>query len=282
MTHHTETLAEIDRPVSLLAQVEAADPEIADRLVTSRAATAAAVGLVTAPVALAVLANDAFGQGRLPLVLVNVLNFALTLEYLERDFYLTGTGTKGLIPASDQTIFQTIASHESQHVSALAAALGSAAKPKPAFDFTGGKGSGKGPYADVFTSYNTFLGVAQAFEDTGVRAYKGQAPSLLPYKGYLATALGIHSVEARHASEVRRLRGQILGNAEQAPNKGWITRNLTDIPGTAATYAGEDNTVQGGVDLTKVSSASLDNITEGWDEPLTAQQVLAIAGNFIA
>jgi hypothetical protein len=55
-----------------------------------------------------------------------------------------------------------------------------------------------------FTDYQQFL---HRFEDTGVRAYKGQAANLMS-KPDLLTALQIHSVEARHASEVRRLRGQ--------------------------------------------------------------------------
>jgi rubrerythrin len=52
------------------------------------------------------------------------------------------------------------------------------------------------------------LALAQAFEDTGVRAYKGQAANLMSKPDLLTAALQIHSVEARHASEVRRLRGQ--------------------------------------------------------------------------
>ncbi len=50
----------------------------------------------------------------------------------------------------------------------------------PDFDFSGGAGSGTGPYADAFSNYDLFLTVAQAFEDTGVRAYKGQAGKM-PY-----------------------------------------------------------------------------------------------------
>jgi hypothetical protein len=48
--------------------------------------------------------------------------------------------------------------------------------------------------------------LAQAFEDTGVRAYKGQAGNVMSNKTVLQAALQIHSVEARHASQVRRMR----------------------------------------------------------------------------
>ena len=132
-----------------------------------------------------------------------------------------------------------------------------------------------GPFADVFTNYNTFKAVAQAFEDTG---YKGQAPTVQPNKAYLEAALTIHSVEARHACEVRRLRGNFQDNE---PNEGWITQDMTDIPGTAAVYAGEANTVHGGVDAAAVTSVSAKEVTEAFDEPLTMAEVLAIVDPFI-
>ena len=75
---------------------------------------------------------------------------------------------------------------------------------------------------DTFGDYPTFQLLAQGFEDFGVRAYKGQAPNLMASDAVLTAALRIHSVEARHASEIRRLRGQ----------KGWIPGN--DPAATAA------------------------------------------------
>ena len=57
------------------------------------------------------------------------------------------------------------------------------------------------------SDYSVFLEVSQVFEDTGVRAYKGQAPNLLGNQVVLTAALGIHAVEARHASTVRFIRG---------------------------------------------------------------------------
>ncbi|HEY0777834.1 MAG TPA: ferritin-like domain-containing protein [Gemmatirosa sp.] len=280
--------ADAGRPHSLFGVIEAAEPEVAARLATQHAeiaagrststATAAALAMASAPIALAALAHDAYGQAttRLPAVVITVLNFALTLEYLESGFYTQGVGTAGLIPAADRPIFTTIQQHEAQHVTTLQQLLGASARPSPAFDFTA-----HGAFPDVFSNYATFKAIAQAFEDTGVRAYKGQAPALIPYKAVLTAALSIHSVEARHASEIRRLRG---GFQNMGPfGKGWITGNQTDIPGTSATYAGEDNVMQGGVDVsTLIMSAGAGAASEAFDEPLTMQQVLAIAGNFIA
>ena len=261
------------------------DPEIAERLVTRRdaivkgattsGAVMAGLRLATVPAALAAFASDAFGQ-RLPATVVSVLNFALTLEYLEAEFYNIGVNAPNLIPAADRAIFTTIQGHENDHVSYLQSVLGSSARPKPTFDFTAGNGSGAGPFADVFTNYNTFKAVSQAFEDTGVRAYKGQSGALMPYKAILTAALTIHSVEARHAAEVRRLRGNFT---DQEPNEGWITFNNTDIPGTAAVYAGEENTTQGG--LSGFTTVPAKEVSEAFDEPLTMSQVLAIVDPFI-
>ncbi|HYW31867.1 MAG TPA: ferritin-like domain-containing protein [Gemmatimonas sp.] len=264
------------------------DSDMAARIVSRRHAItrgATASGMVMAglrlgsvPAALAALSSDAFGQGRLPTVVNGVLNFALRLEYLEAEFYNRGVAAANLIPAADRAIFTTIQAHENAHVEFLRTALGASARPKPTFDFTAGNGSGTGPFADVFTNYATFMAVAQAFEDTGVRAYKGQAPSLQPYKDILQAALTIHSVEARHAAEVRRLRGNFM---DQEPNEGWVTNATTDIPGTAAVYAGEDNVMQLGIDVTTVTTVSRKEITESFDEPLTMAEVLAIVDPFI-
>ena len=94
----------------------------------------------------------------------------------------------------------------------------------------------------------------------------------------LQAALTIHSVEARHAAEVRRLRGNFGDNE---PNQGWITRAITDIPGTEAVYAGEDNLIQGGVDVSTITPVAAKELTEAFDEPLTMAQVLAIVDPFI-
>lgn len=268
----------------------AIDPDIADRVVSRRAAitkgasvsAAVATGLRVAsvPMALAALSTDVYGQGRLPAVAIGVLNYALVLEELEYEFYRLGVAQAGLIPAADRAIFTTIRDHEDVHVDFLRAALGRSARPKPAFDFTGGRGSGTGPYADVFSNYETFKALAQAFEDTGVRAYKGQAPALMPYKDLLTAALTIHSVEGRHAAEVRRLRGNYT---ELEPFfQGWIHRDLTDVPGAAAVYAGEANTTHAGLDATTVTDVDDDEVTEAWDEPLTMAAVLSIISPFLA
>jgi hypothetical protein len=267
--------------------LESLEPEIAGRLAvreqeiaagaSTRRATAAGLAMASIPIALAAVSRDVFAQGGLPQNVINVLNFALTLEYLESTFYDLGLGEHHIVPRRDREIFEQIRRHENEHVAYLKAALGSAAIAKPQFDFSGGRGSGDGPFRHVFRDYDKFKELSQAFEDTGVRAYKGQAPNLINVKSILTVALQIHSVEARHASEVRRLRGEFR---DQIPHRGWITQNFTDIPGTAANYSGEQNVDQGGLDIVTLGFP-IDAATEAFDEPLTTQQVLAIASAFI-
>lgn len=203
---------------------------------------------------------------------IEVLNFALLLEFLEAEFYIMGLDSNGLIPAGkDRAIFEVFKKHEVDHVEFLKSAIsnsGGTPRDKPTFDFTVG-----GAF-DPFNDYPTFMALAQAFEDTGVRAYKGQAANLIDNPGVLTAALQIHSVEARHASEVRRLRGL----------KGWITQDErgAGMPlETQAVYNGEDNLIQGGVDVRNVTAIGEDGITESFDEILTMDEVLAIGGLFI-
>ncbi|MRT15518.1 ferritin-like domain-containing protein [Vitellibacter sp. q18] len=202
-----------------------------------------------------------------------ILNFALKLEYLERNFYQIGLDTAGLIPEEDKIVFAQIAKHETSHVDFLLSALGNDAEPEPTFDFTGGSLN-----LDTFSNYQTYMALAQGFEDTGVRAYKGQAGALIDDSALLTYALQIHSVEAQHASQVRRMRGE----------KGWIIKSENTLPAAfSAIYGGatpESNTTQGGVNLSGMfgSNGGDNAVTASFDEPLTMQEVLDIASIFIA
>lgn len=204
-------------------------------------------------------------------VITDVLQFALTLEYLEDEFYRIGLNTTNLIPVADKVVFQQISKHETAHVAFLKGALtslGVAPGAKPTFDFTGAPG---GLALDTFTNYQTFMVLAQAFEDTGVRAYKGQAGNLATSKAHLTAALQIHSVEARHASQVRRMRMQ----------KGWIEGSVGgNMPGiTDSTYANEGLTVQAGFNTATKFGPEAGSAS--FDETLSKSDILAIASTFI-
>jgi hypothetical protein len=273
----------------ILTEIEKVDPEVYERLDTRRASLrnfsgiGKKIALTTLPLAFGGLFKKAYAQTTTIPSVVDILNYALTLEFLESEFYKAAVGTSGLIPGSETVSFTTIRDHEVAHVADLQAAitsLGGTAVTKPTFDFTAG-----GTFADVFSNYDTFLAVSQTFEDTGVRAYKGQAnnANLMANNDVLDTALRIHSVEARHASHVRYIRRVKNGDTSI---KGWITGNTPTVAGvTDASYAGEDNVAQAGVTITSLlgvsGNISTSAATEAFDEPLTMDAVLAIVGPFI-
>ena len=187
----------------LLDEIE---PEVGERINASWRAAFAKYGelvlIGSAPTLLAMASTEAFAAEGLPQQVVDVLNYALSLEYFEATFYKTANGTEGLIPAKYQGLFGEIGQHENAHVALLSSVLGPAAVKAPKFDFTAG-----GQYPDVFSNFQTFSTLSSTIEDTGVAAFKGQLGNLAGTT-VLATALQIHSVEARHAGSVRVLVGK--------------------------------------------------------------------------
>jgi rubrerythrin len=282
---------------NIIGEIEKIDPEVYDRLDNRRSAmkslanVSSKIALAMTPLALGSLFKKAYGQTASGQIL-DVLNFALTLEYLEAEFYNRGLAAAGLIPAGvDRQSFQVIAQHENDHVRFLIQtimALGGTPVAKPTFDFTAGNGSGSGPFTGVFSNYSLFLAVSQTFEDTGVRAYKGQAANLMSSNEILRAALRIHSVEARHAAHVREMRSRRTGDPlvdNDPPLQPWITLNHSGInsPLVQPSYNGEELTVQAGIQITGINGFAItaEDASEAFDEPLTKAQVLAIVDPFI-
>ena len=125
---------------------------------------------------------------------VDILNFALTLEYLEAAFYAEAV-SKGKLTGATAKYAKVVASDEAQHVAFLKTALGMHAVKKPTFDFKG-----------TTAAMGSFQKTAMALEDTGVSAYAGAAP-MISNKKTLSAALSVHSVEARHAAWIRNIMG---------------------------------------------------------------------------
>ncbi len=208
---------------------------------------------------------------------LDVLKFALTLERLEYDYYQKGLDA-GVIMGEDTGLFMAIRDHEMAHVKLLEETInalgGNLDGVASQFDFTAG-----GAFPSPFENYHLFLALSQAFEDTGVKAYKGQAPNLKDNDTLLTVALQIHSVEARHAARIRRLRNR----------KGWITE-AEGIEGFGGTfkmatnpiYANENNTTHAGLDVLTVTDVEQDAVQEAWDEFLSKETVLEIATPFVA
>ena len=138
-----------------------------------------------------------FGKGD-----IGVLNFALALEYLESTFYNEATANQrkhAFIPSSEpraHVFLKTVTDDENQHVKALKKALGRKAIGKPSFDFNGDN-----------ANYKRFLTASFTFENEGVHAYSGQAFNIKE-PAYLAAALSIVTVEARHAAVVGLIRNE--------------------------------------------------------------------------
>lgn len=189
---------------------------------------------------------------------LDILNFALNLEYLEAEFYLRaatgrglpsgdtgGRGSLGHVMGGRKVPFRSkairnyaleIANDEAAHVRFLRQALGSARVARPAIDldaaFTvAARAAGLvGPRQrfDAFADETSFLLAAYIFEDVGVTAYKGAAP-LIDDKGILEAAAGLLAVEAYHAGEIRTLLyGKSLFKEAQAISDA---RDALDGPG---------------------------------------------------
>jgi hypothetical protein len=130
---------------------------------------------------------------------VDILNFALTLEYLETAFYTQAVTKTAGLSGGTKKLAETIRDNEMEHVKALTATikdLGGKPVAAPGVDF------GK-----AFASEKSFLKTAQTFEDLGVSAYNGAGPQIKS-KEVLGAAGSIVQVEARHAAAIRFLRGQ--------------------------------------------------------------------------
>ena len=298
----------------ILSDIEKVDAEVYERFDTRRrvfkhlSGMGKAVTAAAMPAVLGTMFRKAYGQAtNLSADIVNTLNLALGLEYLERYFYQAGID-RNLFTGNDLNAITIIRDDEIGHINALRGVLGSQAIADPtaaAFDYTAG---GK---LNPFGSAALFLGNAQAFVDTGVRAYKGGAVSLMPNKDILTAALNIHSVEARHSSHIRTMRrglngaglavaGLEGGGSGDTVPKSWVSLNENDGPvpavtapvygaGTDATkFPAESNVMQATVNVQTGTTAptgltiSAAAASEAFDEPLDATKVKSIAINFVA
>jgi len=155
---------------------------------------AAFVGSGLFPLAPSALAQD-FADD------IEILNYALTLEHLEYAFYRDGLaeiGNEGFAEETgDESVFDlltAISDHEKAHVDALTQVISD----------LGGEPVAEATYDFGYDDAAGFLEVAMALENTGVAAYAGAAPSIMD-DAILESALGIHSVEARHAAYLNGL-----------------------------------------------------------------------------
>ena len=165
-------------------------------------------GLLTAPAAFG--SSAAIDSSDL-----DILNYALTLEYLESDFYAMGLQA-GLLSDRELELVTPIGDHEKEHVTAVTGAVtafGGTPVAKPKITYPAG----------TFDSRESFLKNASMFEELGVTAYHGQVP-LIKDPDVLASAASIAGVESRHAAVIATL---IAGNP--FPNPIEKNASMTDI-----------------------------------------------------
>ncbi len=174
--------------------------------------------LVTTPAALA----QAFGPVLNP---QQVVEYALTLEKLEADFYrravsATQSGNLANAPQIVKNVFISYGQDEAQHAADLSAVLVSLGGDPSAVMIPANPNYDAILNRNPFANLGDLLLALQLVEDVGVAAYKGQVPNLQAAGNdtILAGALQIHTVEARHAAGIRYLRQEVLG----ADIRPWI------------------------------------------------------------
>jgi hypothetical protein len=144
---------------------------------------------------------------------VEVLNYALTLEYLESEFYKQGNGKNLLNDGAEAKLLNQIGADEDAHVKTLTQTikkLGGKPVKAPKVDFSG-----------AFKNRKSYLELSHTLENTGVGAYLGAA-GFIEDKDILQAAAGIFGVEARHAAVV----GDLLG----LPVEGGVFLGVTETP----------------------------------------------------
>lgn len=242
--------------------------------------------------------GSAFAQSTAPTD-TDILNFALNLEYLEAQYYTIATTGKTIDVAAGisikggdgsaggtvtvksgaivnfttpflQSFAMEVAMDEQNHVKFLQQALAASAVAQPNLDLMNSfnalaQAAGLGTSFDPFASETNFLLGAFIFEDVGVTAYQGAA-GLISSKTYLDKAVGIHNVEAYHASSIRTRIFQ-AGAAAQSASQA--------IASTRAKLDGTNND-DVGVGISNGASTIVDSGSNAMTTARTTAQVLSI------
>lgn len=201
---------------------EAADSVSGDtRLSFLKKAGVAGGALVGGGAVLSALAPDALGAtsvGRPPATFgkgdVGILNYALTLEYLEAAFYNGATAANLPLSAQAAAFLKVVTRDENAHVAFLKKALGSKAAKSPEFEF-----------GEANKNAEKFMATAFVLENTGVHAYLGQVTNI-KNPAYATAAGTILTIEARHAS--------VIGLLNEAAGNDIAPEGPFDVPYTAA------------------------------------------------
>jgi hypothetical protein len=204
---------------------EAADAVSGDtRLSFLKKAGVAGGAMVSGGAVLSALAPTALGattHGRPPAKFgkgdVGILNYALTLEYLEAAFYNAATAENLALTPQAAAFLKVVTRDENAHVAFLKKSLGSKAVATPKFEF--------GPGNEVVKSVEKFMATSYVLENTGVHAYLGQVTNIKA-PAYATAAGTILTIEARHAA--------VIGLLNEAAGNDIAPEGPFDKPYTAA------------------------------------------------
>lgn len=234
----------------------------------------AALGIGAIPVALSAFSRTAAAQTTTDLF--DALQYTLLITQMQTELQLRAAAVSGFIPTADAAAMATMRVQDTAQVQAiggLITTLGAVPNDQPTFDWTA-KGAFPG-FNFASGQYATFQIILQGLEDLGVRAIKGQIQRMTANTSAMTQIATYASVQARHATEIRRIRGL----------KGWITGNSRDdLPAVfQPVYNGEDATVHAGFDAATLASANggTSAVTAAFDEPLTKAQAQAVTSLFV-
>ena len=178
---------------------------------------------------------------------VDIANFALTLEYLEAEFYAMAVDS-GVLSGDALGVVENLASHEAQHVTALKDLLesvGATPVEKPAFTFP----------EDALASQDSILELAATLEPVGVGAYLGAAP-LISSPDILAAAGSIAGVEGEHVVAVNWLLGVVPYANEAFPK----AMTLDEVSAAVAPFMGGKMLSTGGPKLSPMDAYRLGHL----------------------
>lgn len=173
---------------------------------------------------------------------IRILNYALTLEYLESAFYAAAVQQNNFASPELKQFATVVAGHEAAHVAFLKKGLGKLAVSSPKIDMAA---------AGAAISPANFGATAKALEDTGVSAYAGQGPNIKNRK-YVVAALSIHSVEARHAAWIRYILGGGAVGAAPASYPAPVNFDKAASEASVLKTVGSTKLVASGINLSKI------------------------------
>lgn len=199
-------------------------------------------------------------------ILAEAIIFLLNMGYLQSEFYKQALSVAGLIPESDKGAYQKILKDKNAQVAFWIFYLNktnNVVPTKPSYDFTG-----KGAIPKALSDYKTFLSLAHAIEDAGVRMYLTGIHMFLTNKAFRSDAMNMATANARHAAHVRFLRRNT--GVDMMP---WVTGTEANslIGEIKKAYQNEDNTIQQKINTVGINGfdVSFNAATEAMDEPMT-------------